>query len=68
MCTITVELFIISWPNELKQGRDPAKWEGLYSRLSGSRCSSGAPYLVLVWQLVIISTHAVNVGAHDISR
>ncbi len=49
------------------------KWEGRYSRrfsrVSGSRRGCGVPslYLGLVLQLVIVSTHAVDLSAHHVT-
>ncbi len=44
---------------EAGNARDPAKWEGRYSRLGGVTQCCGVVSSELVWHLGIISTHAV---------
>ncbi len=52
-----------SFIKKLNKGRDPAKWEVRYSRLSGFKGGSGVPFLELLH--LAISTHAVILLARD---
>ena len=57
-----------SFIENLNRGRDPAKWEGRYSRLGGVTQCCGVLSSELVWHLGIISTHAVVAMARYSSR